>query len=60
MAKNCLICGKKIGAFAGRLAIKDGCICMDCAKEYGVSDALSADMTLQDDSSGYIPPAHHL
>ncbi len=48
MAKNCLICEKKIGALSKRLTIKDGCICLDCAEQYGVSHALSEGITYQD------------
>lgn len=48
MAKKCLICGKKIGAFARRLTIKDGCICTDCAEQYGVGNALGSGIPSQD------------
>lgn len=48
MAKNCLICDKKIGLLSTRLTIKDGCVCLDCADQYGVKTALSTGLAFQD------------
>lgn len=48
MAKNCLICGKKIGMLSSRLTIKDGCVCLDCAGQYGVNRALDDGIEFQD------------
>lgn len=48
MAKNCLICGKKIGLLSSRLTIKDGYVCLDCAEQYGVNKALDDGIAFQD------------
>ena len=36
MAKECLACGKSMGAFTGKVAVADGHVCMDCWTKAGM------------------------
>ena len=44
MAKECLVCGKSMGAFSGKVAIADGHVCVDCWSKTGVGSSVSAMM----------------
>lgn len=41
MAKDCLVCGKKLGALSQKLMIADGLICMDCYNKTGFGFSMS-------------------
>ena len=45
MAKECLVCGKSIGALTGKVAIADGHICTECWKEAGMDNSVASLMS---------------
>ena len=45
--KNCIICGKKIGAFGGKFQCKDGLICKECYGGAGLSGDNETAMKVQ-------------
>lgn len=42
MAKECLACGKSMGAFTGKVAIADGHVCVDCWAKAGMEISTNA------------------
>lgn len=42
MAKECLACGKSMGAFTGKVAIADGHVCTDCWNKAGLENSVNA------------------
>ena len=45
MAKECLVCGKSMGAFTSKIAVSDGHVCYDCWVKAGMGITPSAFMT---------------
>lgn len=45
MAKECLACGKSMGAFTGKVAIADGHVCVDCWGKAGMENTVNAMMS---------------
>lgn len=41
MAKVCLICGKSMGAFSGKIMVADGYVCNDCWGKAGMGTSLN-------------------
>ena len=39
MSKECLVCGKSMGAFTGKVAIADDLVCMGCWTKVGMDIA---------------------
>lgn len=55
MAKKCLVCGGKIGLFSKHLTVADGPVCLSCASEWGVQEALDAGIHLSDINAIFSP-----
>ena len=45
MAKECLVCGKSMGALTGKVAVADGHVCVDCWKKAGMDTSVETLMT---------------
>ena len=45
MAKECLVCGKSIGAFTPKVSIVDGQVCVDCWAKAGMENSVNAIMS---------------
>lgn len=42
MAKECLCCGKSMGAFSGKVPVSDGYVCTDCWSRAGLETSMNA------------------
>ena len=45
MAKECLVCGKSLGAFSGKVMVSDGYVCLDCWTTAGFDNSMNAYMS---------------
>ena len=54
MAKECLVCGKPLGVFSGKLTIADGPICTECWNKAGFDNSMSSFMSSNQYSSTVI------
>ena len=41
MAKECLVCGKKLGVLTAKIAVSDGSVCTECWNKAGFDNTLS-------------------
>lgn len=45
MAKECLVCGKSMGAFTGKVMVSDGHVCTDCWSKAGFDSSMNTLMS---------------
>ena len=45
MAKDCLVCGKSLGAFTPKVMISDGLVCIECWTKAGLDNSMNALMS---------------